>query len=158
MRKIKFFTLLSLVALFAFSLVGCGSKEPKSVNAEKNLAEVIVQLDAVIKEEHFVTDEYSYEIVSISFVEITNDDMLESIIGNVYYKISFKVTSPSGWTEDGTGYGVYYSEEDFVGSVGIRTFYGDSYSEYHKRVTSEYYDTEGVVGTLAVPPITVPAN
>lgn len=151
MRKIKLFTILSLVALFTFSLVGCGSKEPKSVNAEKNLSEVLEQLDAVIKEEHFVTDEYSYEITSISFVEITNDDMLESIIGNVYYRISYKVTFPSGWTEDGTGYGVYYAKEDLVSSVGVRAFYGDSYNEYHQRVTSEYYDTEGVVGTLTVP-------
>jgi hypothetical protein len=138
MKLKKLFALL-FVLLTGLSLASCNSG-PKAKVAYEKLEECKEFCEMKLELGEGDTIEYK----SIKFVEITNDDMVASIIGNVYYDITYTITYKDGTTKSGSIYPEYeYSENAFY---YWENFSKDSYKEYYTRV--EYEMSDGVIGQI----------
>ena len=137
--KIKKLFVFMIMLLAGLSLASC-NKGPKATVAYD-------KLDACKEfcEMHLgVTENDTIEYRTIKFVEITNDPLVTSIIGNVYYCIGYTITHSNGMTEMGTIYPYYdYNENTF--------YYWEKYSQgYYEEFKGhvEYGTTDGVIGTI----------
>lgn len=135
--KLKRLFAIMFVFVVGLLLASCGG--PKAVNAYDKVDEA----KEFCAEQLGVGENDTIEFSSIKFVEITYDELVSSLVGDVYYCISYKITRASGMTEMSTIYPVYSAEEDkfFNWNDG-----GKSYKEFKDRVEREA--SEGVIDTI----------
>ena len=139
--------LLAIVCLFAVACGGGGST-PKIVNAEKQYDRVRTAVMEMLQEEVYTTDTQTIKITRVDYVEITNDDILTDVIGDVYYEFVYTVVEGEFTNESGFAYAWYCAAEDSVFGVGIKAFYSNSYKDYRSYVKSG--SVEGVIGSIQI--------
>lgn len=148
MKVLRKLSVLLLVIVCLFSVACGGGSTPKAVNAEAKYETVLAQVMEMLNEEVYVKETETLKITKAKYVEITNDDMVASIIGNVYYELTYAVVEDGLFHETGFAYAYYDAGEDAVYGVGIKEFYSKSYNDYYSYVKSG--STEGVIGEIQI--------
>lgn len=147
MKLLKKLSMLFLMIACLF-VGACGGSTPKSVNAEAKCDAVVASVMTMLQEELSVGETQTIKITKISYVEITNEKVVGTLNGNVYYELTYAVVENELFKETGFAYAYYDADEDGVFSVGIKSFYAKSYNDYYSLVKTG--STEGVIGTIDV--------